>query len=1209
MTPQITIKSEDGLNSTYTLIKPDNNICIKEASYPEYVMSFGSTCVVYLAETSNGRKRLIKEFLEKHDTTYEHSILNEIINCHSKSGRNYFSQDDFFGKDEKGKNYHVFPAFEGDIIRPYVVSNKDEFIAVLHEYKSFLCHLEDVHKSFLHWDIKASNVFRFASHDDSLGEYIWELIDFDVSCKIDDTSVYGHGTCRPTSPEWYTDKDLIAYNKLNPNQLADCRFVLDITAAAKLLSYSICGQTQYRRTEFIPSQEGYCTALARVFRKAFHRDLTQRYKSATELKNDIQAIIEASEERQSSAMAWNIREMNTSQLKKIYHQVDSLYEVKNYKINARILTDIKCYELEPNLFSFDEEKGSALEQLYVRTDKNIWLLGEAGSGKSTALREFYLSNFQRHFSDTIVVYKRLSECDKFGEDYSTIELNKIVDISKIDNLPSSVVILLDGYDEIKKRRSLKSQNEQRNFDVAFIKAIENAPTNFRFIITCRYKPEVIQQNKMFVCVTNQMLDDDNIYGYLQIDNNSIKEISENQALLELLRNPFCLTIFPNVIEINGKISYNITTESELIETYLRAMYKSKVGDGYSPDDFEYAINKISTITFNNQCIEESGYRAIRSFIQTFNNYIDIQPIEQDKYKFFFAHELIREYFTAKGLKNNFLEAKQLHERFNLLDSRYSYNVLLLFSQMILSSPFENENTRNKRLLSEIASEYQSIIDERDRKKQKRLNKKWRELKAQGLQQIIILLRLSTEFVDSLEDNGHFPSNLLRIIAFAYGGDLSLFDFGDIRSIPELTFKNCNIIKQIKLPYSLKYIGSWAFQNTGLTNIYIPPNVEQVSVNAFSYCSLENITVDSRNEKYKSIGNCLIETQEKKLILGCKSSKIPLNGDVKYIGEYSFGDCGLEKMTIPHGVVEIESFAFGRCASLKSITLPDTLETINYGAFSYCSKLERIHIPTNVSFIAEGAFTGCLSLTEITVDVNNINYQSINNCLIHTSTKALLLMCVNATIPNDGSVASIAEFAFKDCEALEKIEIPHSILYIGVRAFSGCKKLKSIELSRGMNTIEYNLFWGCEQLSDIIIPDTIERIEDCAFYHCENLSEISLSEGLKYIGDSVFHTCSKLRFLDIPKGVTSIGARVFQYCNSLKTVTIPITVKSIGDSIFYDCFKLTSVRYGGTKKDWENIIKIAPEEHRKWSIGNDHRWSGLNHKFPIKIQCLDGIIEY
>ena len=143
MAPKITIKSEDGLISVYTLIKPDNNLYIKNASYPEYVVSLGSTCVVYLAEI-NSRKVLIKEFFDcNHDVKKDHKSISEIVECHSKEYKNYILTDSnqgFSGHDENGTLYHVFPQFQGDTIRPQIITDKENFIGVLEEFSDFLVH-------------------------------------------------------------------------------------------------------------------------------------------------------------------------------------------------------------------------------------------------------------------------------------------------------------------------------------------------------------------------------------------------------------------------------------------------------------------------------------------------------------------------------------------------------------------------------------------------------------------------------------------------------------------------------------------------------------------------------------------------------------------------------------------------------------------------------------------------------------------------------------------------------------------------------------------------------------------------------------------------------------------------------------------------------------------------------------------------------------
>lgn len=55
-------------------------------------------------------------------------------------------------------------------------------------------------------------------------------------------------------------------------------------------------------------------------------------------------------------------------------------------------------------------------------------------------------------------------------------------------------------------------------------------------------------------------------------------------------------------------------------------------------------------------------------------------------------------------------------------------------------------------------------------------------------------------------------------------------------------------------------------------------------------------------------------------------------------------------------------------------------------------------------------------------------------------------------------------------------------------------------------------------------------------------------------------------------LTSIGEGAFSSCDDLKTITIPDSVISISRHAFYGCTRLTSITFGGTMKQWNQIIK-------------------------------------
>ena len=117
---------------------------------------------------------------------------------------------------------------------------------------------------------------------------------------------------------------------------------------------------------------------------------------------------------------------------------------------------------------------------------------------------------------------------------------------------------------------------------------------------------------------------------------------------------------------------------------------------------------------------------------------------------------------------------------------------------------------------------------------------------------------------------------------------------------------------VKILDGVTSIGERAFYGcTGLTSVTIPYSVTSIGNYAFYGCSgLTSITVAKGNTKYHSAGNCLIETESKTLIAGCKNSIIPTDGSVTSIGDGAFYGCtGLTSVTIPDSVTSIGDDAF------------------------------------------------------------------------------------------------------------------------------------------------------------------------------------------------------------------------------------------------------------------------------------------------------------
>ena len=426
-------------------------------------------------------------------------------------------------------------------------------------------------------------------------------------------------------------------------------------------------------------------------------------------------------------------------------------------------------------------------------------------------------------------------------------------------------------------------------------------------------------------------------------------------------------------------------------------------------------------------------------------------------------------------------------------------------------------------------------------------------------------------------------------AFACSGLSSIEIPRNVTEIMEGAFYGCADLASIKISENVRKIGCNAFEGCEkLQSIEIPAGVEVIEDEAFKDCkNLKSIEIPDSVTK---IGHCAFQ--------GCESlTHIHLPQNLKELGESVFSFTGLVSILIPEGLAVIPDVCFSACEQLSAIIFPKNgVIEIGSWAFESCSSLRQIRIPNSVIKIGDGAFSGCTKLehVEIPFGVTEISSDTFKACCELTS----------IVIPN--SVEIIDSNAFEGCKKLQNIEIPDSVVKIGLWAFSGCSGITHIEIPESATEIYWDAFANCKQLASILvspanttyrsqnncvlskdgktlivgcktsvipadvteigdcsfedctelrsitIPNSVRRIRKFAFMGCTQLSSVVLPNTLEVIEMLSFCNCTSLATIELPDNVTTIEKEAFGGCNNLTVVKIPVSIKEIGDSAFKDC---------------------------------------------------------
>ena len=306
-------------------------------------------------------------------------------------------------------------------------------------------------------------------------------------------------------------------------------------------------------------------------------------------------------------------------------------------------------------------------------------------------------------------------------------------------------------------------------------------------------------------------------------------------------------------------------------------------------------------------------------------------------------------------------------------------------------------------------------------------------------------------------------------------------------------------KIIHVPYGVTLVKSEAFEGCdNVEVIHLPQTIEEIEDGAFT--DLDNL-YRFESDYASPDGKCLII---KNTLVGFAAKDIEEyelpTGFAKVAPMVFYNKEQIKTIIIPEGVLSIGDEAFMGCLNLYHIKLPSSLNFIGYKTFADCISLRKIVVPNSVKVICGNNFQGCEHLEEVTLSDNLI---APNESLFGGCNNLKKLKCkfgskdgrcciINGVltdyfgtrsiseyvIPNE--VESIAKFAFRHDEHLQKIIIPASVTQIDDNAFFSCSKLKYVEFETITPPIFGENIFSQTALLAIYVPDEAISVYEKVF---------------------------------------------------------------------------------------------------------------------------------
>ena len=200
-----------------------------------------------------------------------------------------------------------------------------------------------------------------------------------------------------------------------------------------------------------------------------------------------------------------------------------------------------------------------------------------------------------------------------------------------------------------------------------------------------------------------------------------------------------------------------------------------------------------------------------------------------------------------------------------------------------------------------------------------------------------------------------------------------------------------------------------------------------------------------------------------------------------------------------------------------------------------------------------------------------------------------------TIPaeiNGQAVTVIGNGAFNDSEIIISVKIPDSVISIE-SAFIQCDNLQTVDIPYSVVSISESAFQNCHALKSINVDDNNPEYKD--------------EDGVLFTKDGetiILYPNDKTETsYTIPDGVITIGCRAFYGDNSLETINIPASVEFIDISVFGNCSSLAAINVDADNQNYKDDDGVLLTKDGRTLLRYPFRKSGYSYTIPDGVEII------